>query len=161
MIKEKEPNSWDIYFIDMAEFVASKSKDNSTKVGAVVVGPDNEILSTGFNGFPRGVEEVLYPERWERPQKYEWVIHAEANAIANAARVGISLKGSRLYVNYKMAPCSDCAALIIQAGIKEILGPRTPFPGVGNGTSYHVGGISEEMFNEAKIKQYMINYDKG
>lgn len=102
----------------MTTLVASKSKDPSTKVGAVIVGEDDEILSIGFNGFPRGVREDL-PERWERPEKYEWVVHAEENAILNAARVGTSLKGATLYVGGH--PCASCAGSIVQAGISTVV----------------------------------------
>ncbi len=92
--KIQAATSWDEHYINMATLISFKSKDPSTKVGVVIIGSDNEILSTGFNGFPRGVDERRYPERWERPEKYDWIVHAESNAVANAARVGVSLKES-------------------------------------------------------------------
>ncbi len=76
--------SWDELFILQATLIAQKSKDPSTKVGCVIVNDDNVILSTGFNGFPRGIEED-WKDRWKRPEKYHWVEHAERNAIFNAA----------------------------------------------------------------------------
>lgn len=105
----------------MAELAASKSKDRSTKVGAVIVGPDNEIRATGFNGYPRGCiddEEGLH----DRAQRLARTCHAEANAIAAAARVGTSTKGCRMYVTHW--PCADCSKLIIQAGICEVIAPK-------------------------------------
>jgi len=111
-------SSWDECFFDINDAMKKKSKDQSTKVGCTVVGPDNEIRSTGCNGFPRGVNDDL-PERQERPLKYEWIEHAERNAIYNAARVGISLKGCRIFMDWY--PCIECARAIIQSGIVEIV----------------------------------------
>lgn len=99
-----------------AKHAAQKSKDLSTKVGCVIVGHSSEIVSTGYNGIPRGVKDA--PERMGRPQKYLWTSHAEENAIAHAARVGVSLLGCALYVTH--TPCSRCARLLIQAGISRI-----------------------------------------
>ena len=79
--------NWNEYFMAMARLVAKKSKDPSMQVGVVIVGPDHEVRSTGFNGFARGVNEN-YSSRWGRPAKYKWVEHAERNAIYNAARMG-------------------------------------------------------------------------
>lgn len=110
-------SSWDEYFIRMAELVASRSKDPSTKVGCVVVSYDNTVLSTGYNGLPRGVLDL--PERMERPVKYLWTAHAEENAVAQAARNGISLDGATAYVTH--SPCCRCARALIQAGILHIV----------------------------------------
>lgn len=111
--------NWDTYFADLCKAVAQKSKDPSTKVGAIIVGPDKEIRSTGWNGFPRGVYDI--PERYaNREIKYKLVAHGELNAICNAARVGTPLNGCSLYV-YPFFPCSECAKAIIQVGIKEIV----------------------------------------
>ncbi len=155
-MRETTGTSWDRYFIELATLISTKSKDPSTKMGVVIVGGDNEILSTGFNGFPRGVDEINYPERWERPDKYMWIVHAEANAVANAARIGVSLKGSRMYMNYRPCPCSTCASLIIQAGVKEIIGPSAKFPGIGKGTHYDVDDITQEMLDEVKIARIIV-----
>jgi dCMP deaminase len=113
---------WDIRFLELAKHISGWSKDPSTKVGCVVVGEDREIRSTGFNGFPRGInddEERLT----DRSQKYPLICHAEENAIMHAARIGISLKGSTAFVTWP--PCSRCARSLIQAGIKEIVYPET------------------------------------
>lgn len=109
---------WDVYFMAMAEHAATLSKDLSTQLGAVIVGPDNEVRSTGYNSFPRGILDNL-PERQERPLKYKFFEHAERNAIYNAARVGIPLKGCRIYCAW--LPCTDCARAIIQAGLIQIV----------------------------------------
>lgn len=110
--------TWDDYFMGLASHVATRSKDRSTKVGCVIVGPDNEICSTGYNGFPRGINDEV-PERHERPAKYKWTEHAERNAIYNAARMGTALKGCRIYLPW--FPCMDCARAITQSGIVELV----------------------------------------
>ena len=124
--------NWDELFIRQADLIAQKSKDPSTKVGCVIVGEGNVVLSMGFNGFARNIEESR-SDRWVRPEKYIWVEHAERNAVYNAARHGIKLEGSRLYVNCDLSICADCARAIIQAGIKEVIGVNRPFTGVGAG----------------------------
>lgn len=111
-------SSWDNYFMGLAGYVATRSKDRSTKVGCVIVGPDNEIRSTGFNGFPRGVDDAC-EARHARPAKYLWTEHAERNAIYNAARMGTALKGCRIYLPW--FPCMDCARAIVQSGIGELI----------------------------------------
>lgn len=93
------------------------SKDPSTKVGCLIVGPAGEIRSHGYNGMVRGADDNN-EERMQRPEKYFWFEHAERNAIYNAARVGVPLEGSTLFVT--MPPCMDCARAIVQSGIKEV-----------------------------------------
>jgi dCMP deaminase len=111
---------WETYFSKMLDVVRSKSKDTSTQVGCIIVGKDNEVRSTGYNGFPRGVNDDIMsvPERYARPEKYKWFEHAERNAIYNAARIGTATDGCRVYVTG--IPCMDCARAIIQAGIIEV-----------------------------------------
>jgi dCMP deaminase len=109
---------WTKYFLSIAEQVKLKSKDQSTQIGAVIVGKDNEIRSTGYNSFPRGLDDNK-SERQERPEKYFWFEHAERNAIYNAARVGIPLDGSTIYLTSGL-PCADCARAIINSGIKKV-----------------------------------------
>lgn len=109
---------WDQYYMDMLPMVAAKSKDLSTKTSCIVVGPDHEIRSLGFNGFPRGCQDDV-PERLERPEKYFWTEHAERNAVFNAARAGIPLNGSTAYVSG--LPCMDCARALIQVGCVRIV----------------------------------------
>ena len=111
---------WDVRFIELAKHISLWSKDPSTKVGCVVVGEDREIRSTGFNGFPRGIDDTS--ERLEdRNQKYPMICHAEENAIMHAARIGVSLKGCRAYVTWP--PCTRCTRSLIQAGVEEVVYP--------------------------------------
>ena len=84
----------------------------------VIVGEDNEVLSTGYNSFPRGLDDSKQ-ERQERPEKYFWFEHAERNAIYNAARIGVSLKNSTIYLTSGI-PCMDCARGIVNSGIKVV-----------------------------------------
>ena len=87
--------NWDEYFINIAEQVKLKSKDKNTQIGVVIVGKDNSIVSTGYNSFPRGIDDNI-DERQEKPEKYFWFEHAERNAIYNAARIGVSTLGTTL-----------------------------------------------------------------
>ena len=112
--------SWDEYFMGVALLAAERSKDPSTQVGACIVDENNRILSTGYNGFPRGCSDDIFP--WNRNEadgetKYPFVVHAELNAILNTR--GKSLVGSRVYVG--LFPCHECAKAIIQSGIKEVV----------------------------------------
>ena len=109
---------WDKYFLNIAENVKLKSKDRRTQIGAVIVGKDNEIVSTGYNSFPRGINDNV-EERQIRPEKYYWIEHAERNAIYNAARIGVSFRDTTMYLTCGI-PCSDCTKGIISSGIKKI-----------------------------------------
>lgn len=200
--------SWSEYLFELARHIATKSKDPSRQVGCVIVGPDNEIRSTGFNGFPRGVHETspgvqhwptgiwknmgtgehetkcggcgetivttkfmgtvgilskhfsrhvpdVLNDRWERPQKYKYVEHAERNAVYNAARMGIPLKGCTAYVT--LAPCADCTRALIQSGIVEVYGPAFP-----EGAEYQDYGFeySKTMMHEGGIKYHTVDHAK-
>ncbi len=113
--------NWNERFLNLATHISNWSKDPSTKVGCVVVGPDREIRSTGFNGLPRGIEDN--EERLNnREIKYPMICHAEENAIMHAARIGISLKDCTAYVTWP--PCTRCARSLIQAGISTIIYPE-------------------------------------
>ena len=136
---------WDLRFIGLAQHISKWSKDPSTKVGCVVVGEDREIRSTGFNGFPRGIDDDE-DRLMDREKKYPLICHAEENAIMHAARIGVSLKDSTAYVTWP--PCSRCARSLIQAGIKEIVYPETgkiPDRWIEDFT------ISDSMLNEAGV----------
>lgn len=112
-------DKWDKRFMRVAQEISSWSKDPSKQIGAVAVNDDRRILATGYNGFPKGIEDI--PERYEdRSIKYDLVVHAEMNCIYNATFNGISLKGSTLYV-YGLPVCHDCAKGIIQVGINRIV----------------------------------------
>ena len=138
-------SKWDLRFIGLAQHISTWSKDPSTKVGCVVVGEDREIRSTGFNGFPRGIDDDE-DRLMDREKKYPLICHAEENAIMHAARIGVSLKDSTAYVTWP--PCSRCARSLIQAGIREIVYPETgkiPERWVEDFT------ISDSMLNEAGV----------
>ena len=144
-------DKWHIRFMEMAELVSGWSKDTSTKVGAVVVGPDREIRSTGYNGVVRGVDDDI-PERLERPTKYDFFEQAERNAVYNACLIGASLKGCVIYVT--AMPCPDCARAIIQSGIKMVVTKKLPplDENTPKGTWRDKVIYSEQMFNEAGVE---------
>lgn len=110
---------WDKRFMELARHISTWSKDRTTKIGAVLVGPNKEVRSTGFNGFPRKVNDDV-EERHQRPTKYFFVEHAERNIIFHAARTGVTTEGCILYVAGR-PPCADCARAIVQAGIMEVV----------------------------------------
>jgi len=109
----KERLDWNEYFLNMAYLVAMRSPDPMTHNGAVIVGPNNEVISTGYNGFPMGVEHKA--ERMGRPEKYFWMSHSEVNALYLCP---IRPVGCKMYVTG--LPCADCARGIIQSGIVEV-----------------------------------------
>ena len=109
-------DKWDKRFIDLAKLVGSWSKDPSTKVGAVIVDDKKRIVSVGYNGFPRGVEDSE-KRLCDRSQKYDIIVHAEMNALAFAKG---SVEGCTLYT-WPFQPCSRCAGFIIQSGIKRVV----------------------------------------
>ena len=199
--------NWQDYFVDLTLAVASKSKDPSRKVGCIIVGPDKEIRSTGFNGFPRGVNErVRVPPRehylqetehdiretcvrylcacghidtsyndellldhflsvpkgpidvlstrWERPIKYQYVEHAERNAIYNAARVGTPTLGCSVFVS--LAPCVGCTRALIQAGITKVYGPAFDHK---YDDIYHFD-TAEVILKESGVEYVVTNYEK-
>ena len=120
-MKRTDYINWDEYFMGIAMLTAKRSKDPSTQVGACIVSKDNIIISTGYNGMPKGCSDDEFP--WERAgeqedmTKYPYVVHAELNAILNAN--GRDLRGSRIYV--ALFPCNECAKAIIQSGVSEVL----------------------------------------
>ena len=116
-MKRQNYISWDEYFMGVAMLAAQRSKDPNTQVGACIVSEDNIIISTGYNGMPKGCSDDTFP--WDREgaeTKYPYVVHAELNAILNAN--GRDLRNSKIYV--ALFPCNECAKAIIQAGVKEI-----------------------------------------
>ena len=125
---QRKQDRWDRHFLRLALDHARMSKDPSTRVGAVIVGPDLELVAAGFNGFPRGVADT--PERLaDRDTKLELVVHAEMNAVLSAARVGTRVKGCTMYVAatdktgaiWGGPPCLRCSVEAIQAGIAEVV----------------------------------------
>ncbi|MBT4923035.1 MAG: dCMP deaminase family protein [Candidatus Thioglobus sp.] len=137
---------WDKRYLSLAAEVATWSKDPSTQVGAVTVGSKKEVLSQGFNGFPRGIHDT--DERYNhRETKYKFVVHAEMNAIYNATYSGTSLDGATLYV-HGLPICSECAKGIIQVGIKKVVIEKSKELDNWNESVQ----LSKEMFNEAGVE---------
>jgi dCMP deaminase len=139
--------NWKEYFRGITHQIKLKSKDKYTQIGAVVVGSNNQIVSTGYNSFPRGINDLI-DERQERPEKYYWFSHAETNAIVNSALNGVSTKGCTMYMSCGI-PCSDCARNIINAGIIKIVCERS-----GGAVGYKWDEHSKrswEMFTEAGV----------
>lgn len=147
-------NKWDLRFMRMADLeVAQWSKDKSSKVGCVIV-KDREILSTGFNGMARGIDDEK-PERHEHPEKYNWFIHSEINGILNCSRQGKSTLGCDMYVNW--FPCDQCAGFIVQAGIKRIFVDKEPdLNNVKYGESFK---RSLQILIEGGVEVIYMNYD--
>jgi dCMP deaminase len=135
--------NWKQYLFGFAGWSSVRSKDPSTQVGAVLVDEGNHVISTGYNGFPPGISET--PERWERPEKYRRVIHAEMNAIGHASRKGIATEGATLYCTH--FPCNKvgCARLVIAAGIKHIVAGQPPH---GWDEDHE---FAKELFDEAGV----------
>jgi dCMP deaminase len=131
----------------LAQQLAGWSKDRSRQVGCVVVGPHQEVRATGYNGFPRGIDDTV-EARHERPAKYAWTEHAERNAIFNAARVGVSLDGCTLYVS-TLFPCVDCARGIVQVGIKALVTSPPDFDDPVWGEGFRT---AKAMFDEARLE---------
>jgi dCMP deaminase len=140
------------YYLSIAFLVAQQSEDPMTKIGAIIVGEDKEIRSTGYNGLPRGCNHD--EDRLERPQKYLWIEHAERNAIYNAARMGISIKDCIMFTN--AIPCPDCTRAIIQSGIK-VVAVHSKYVNATLEKWKDTIKISTDMLNEAGIA--LFRYD--
>lgn len=130
------------YFADLF------SKDPRTKVGALFIDPVSfEIRSEGYNGMPRKVDETV-AARWERPQKYLYVEHAERNGMYNAIRKGVSLDGSVALVT--LFPCADCARGLIQVGVSAIVCPKPPLDMIDRWGAHFE--VAQEMLREASVE---------
>lgn len=138
---------WDIRFLKIAKEISTWSKDPSSKIGAVIVNDERRILATGYNGFPRGIEDSS--ERLNnREEKYPRIIHAELNALMNALYSGVSVKDATLYV-YGLPVCSDCTKSVIQAGIKRVVVTATHLAPEKWRDSWN--NMSAPMFKEAGV----------
>jgi dCMP deaminase len=143
--------NWDHRFMALAMHIATWSKDRTTKVGCVIVGSVHEIKAIGYNGFVRGANDTL-DERHQRPAKYDWTEHAERNAIYQAARLGISLSGSKMYLPW--FPCIDCARAIVQVGISELIAYQPDMNHERWGTHF---ANSTLLFEEAGVKVRFVS----
>ena len=144
MAKRSDYISWDEYFMGIAILSAKRSKDPNTQVGACIVNESNKIMTVGYNGFPVGCDDDVFP--WERTgdeleTKYAYVCHAELNAILNYRG---DLSGSKIYV--KLFPCNECAKAIIQAGIKEVIYKEDKYKDSDNVI------VSKSMFDSCGVK---------
>lgn len=133
----KVNSKWDTRFMKLAREISTWSKDPSSKIGAVIVNDDRRILATGYNGFPKGIEDT--EERLnDREQKYPRIVHAEMNALMNALYSGVSVKGATIYV-YGLPVCPECTKSIISAGIKRVVISPDPY--------VHITGWTEKWNN--------------
>ena len=160
-MKRNDYISWDEYFMGIAMLAAKRSKDPNTQVGACIVSEDNIIISTGYNGMPKGCSDDEFP--WERTgeeeieTKYPYVVHAELNAILNSN--GRDLRGSRIYV--ALFPCNECAKAIIQSGIKEVIYLSDKYTGtMGNMASKRMLMAAGVNFTrmETDLEQLTLNF---
>ena len=140
---------WELYFVNLAKQASSMSKDPSTKVGSVIFDKNNRVISVGYNGFPKGIEDT--EERLNnRELKYKLVVHAEQNAILFAQR---DLSGCSV-ATWPFQPCSKCAGIIIQSGIKKVISPH-PSDDVLSRWKEDLE-LSTELFKEAKVKLQLV-----
>lgn len=141
---------WDARWLALAGEIAKWSKDRSTKVGCIVVGGGRRLLTAGYNGFPRGIDDDI-DIRHERPVKYLLTEHAERNAIYNAARNGTDLYDSVMYST--LYPCADCARGIIQSGIAKVIAPEPDWNLPGWTDSF---GASKIMLEESGVRVRLV-----
>tara|TARA_A200000159_G_scaffold59186_3_gene54722 strand:- start:2204 stop:2674 length:471 start_codon:yes stop_codon:yes gene_type:complete len=137
---------WDKRYMEMAELVATWSKDPSSQIGAVAVNNKGQVLTMGYNGFPRGIRDTQTRLK-NREEKYKYVVHAEKNAIYNATYNGVSLHGATMYV-YGLPCCSECAKAIIQVGVARVVMQGNP----DNPRWKKSVADSIDMFSEAGVK---------
>lgn len=153
--QRKDYLNWDEYFIAIARLSSMRSKDPSTQVGACIVGHDNRILSIGYNGAPNGFRDDKFP--WDREgsmldTKYAYVCHGEMNAILNYRGSRKDLEGAKIYVD--LFPCNECAKLIIQSGIKEIIYICDKYKDTDGVKA------SKKMLDECGVKYQKLKIDK-
>lgn len=139
-------NKWNFWFIGLAKYVASASKDPSTKVGAVIADKDRRVVSLGYNGLPRGVEDS-HERLNDRNLKYKMIVHAERNALLFARG---SVQGCTIYT-WPMMPCATCCSMIIQAGIVRVVAPISDNPRWQEDME-----ISKKLFQEAGVEVVLL-----
>ncbi len=142
--------SWDSYFMGVAILSGMRSKDPNTKVGACIVNDEKRIVGIGYNGFPKGCEDEIFP--WEVDEdysnsKYAYVVHAELNAILNSSQ---KLTGCTIYVSH--FPCNECAKAIIQSGIVEVVYEYDKHAGAPSAIA------SRKMFEASGIKLRVVEF---
>ena len=162
-IQRKDYLSWDEYFMGVSILSSKRSKDPNTQVGACIV-KNNKILSIGYNGTPNGFNDECFP--WARSgdaleTKYLYVCHAEMNAIANFEGSKSSLNGAKLYVT--LFPCNECAKLIVQNGIKEIIYLNDKYKDTDETKAskklFDVCGVTYKEFNKNDIEKIELDFE--
>ena len=153
--KRKDYISWEEYFMAIARLSAMRSKDPATQVGACIVSMDNRILSIGYNGAPNGFDDEKFP--WGKEgellnTKHPYVCHAEMNAILNFRGNKKDLENAKIYVD--LFPCNECAKIIIQSGIKEVIYLKEKLK---NKEAYIA---SKKLFDECKINYKKLELEK-
>ena len=149
--------SWEEYFMAIAKLSAMRSKDPSTQVGACIVSNSNRILSVGYNGAPNGFNDDQFP--WAREAennldtKYPYVCHAELNAILNYRGSKKDLENAKLYVD--LFPCNECAKIIIQSGIKEVVYLSDKYADLENTIA------SKRLLDSCGVKYKKLNVEKN
>ena len=154
--KRKDYISWDEYFMSIAKLSAMRSKDPNTQVGACIVSNDNRILSIGYNGAPNGFDDEKFP--WGRDgetleTKYPYVCHAEMNAILNYRGSKKDLENAKIYVD--LFPCTECAKIIIQSGIKEVIFLSDKYADSENNIA------SRRLLDECGVKYKKLKLENG
>lgn len=155
MTKRLNYLTWDEYFIALAKLTAMRSKDPSTQVGACIVSADNRILSVGYNGAPNGFDDDNFP--WNRQgenleTKYPYVCHAEMNAVLNYRGTRKDFENARIYVD--LFPCNECAKIIIQSGIKEVVYLSNKYKDSENNIA------SRKLFDSCGIEYHQLDLEK-
>ena len=155
MTKRLNYLTWDEYFIALAKLTAMRSKDPSTQVGACIVSADNRILSVGYNGAPNGFDDDNFP--WNRQgenleTKYPYVCHAEMNAVLNYRGTRKDFENARIYVD--LFPCNECAKIIIQSGIKEVVYLSNKYKDSENNIA------SRRLFDSCGVEYRQIDLEK-
>lgn len=144
-MKSRQPHFWDDWFLGLAQYISTASKDPSTKCGAVIVDQNRRVISVGYNGLARRVKDT--EERLNnRDIKYKIIVHAERNAIIFAQR---NLEGCTIYT-WPFMPCATCAAMIIQAGIVRVVAPESDNP-----RWIEDFKLSREIFSEAGVRVHL------
>ncbi len=155
----REPLSrddWDQCHLSMAWAASKRSPDAQTKVGAYLTNENHEPVSAGFNGFPRGVDDKLLPNK--RPAKYQWMIHSEINALLNAARQGKSTESTILYCTHR--PCIDCTIFMWQSGCKHVVYDNSTSMAMGSGFEDEVTLATFDLLTHGEMIIRSIDFKK-
>lgn len=153
---KKDSTKWHLRYLQMAELVAGWSKHPDFKVGAVAVGDFGQILSTGYNGWPRGMVDEEQGRQDTNRRGFSYTIHAELNVICNANLTGTSLMGSTIYV-FPVPPCEDCAMPLVQVGVSKICYKDTPDTVLCKQKWGRSWEKAEHVFRQADVKVVRIN----